>query len=294
MGWLQLSLALHELDPDAVSTFFEERGALSITFLDGADQPIFEPDIGTTPLWPSTIITAMYEENVDVSRLRAQLQEVFDAAVVDRLTQETVQDQDWERVWLDRFEPMQFGEHLWVCPAGQRPDTDDNAVIIDLDPGLAFGTGTHPTTALCLQWLDQNRAENQQVLDYGCGSGILSIAALKLGASSVWGIDIDEQALWASVENAKRNHVADRLHTGLPADQPAQKFDLLLANILANPLIELAPALASRLRTGAQLVLSGILTEQSQEVMAAYQPWCDMDEPVVLDGWVRISGTKRA
>ena len=253
MPWQQLTLEAGDLDPDVLSVFFEEKGALSVTLADAADQPIFEPDPGTTPLWSATRVTALFPEDADLQAIRQALAGRFGAALTERVVEETLTDQDWERAWLDRFQPMRFGEHLWICPAGQRPPADDDQVLIDLDPGLAFGTGTHPTTALCLAWLDRHPPSGQQVLDFGCGSGILAIAALKLGAAQVWGVDIDQQALWASRENAARNLVADKLTTALPDELPEQTYDLLLANILANPLIELAPRLACLVKPGGQL-----------------------------------------
>jgi len=292
MPWRQLSLKAGELNPQLIGDFFENQGALSVTFEDAADQPLFEPEPGTTPLWSATCVTALFAADADVSCLQQQLESTFGAAAFDRLGVETLADRDWERVWLDQFHPMQFGRRLWVCPAGQRPDYDKDAVLIDLDPGLAFGTGTHATTALCLQWLDGHPPDNQRVLDYGCGSGILAIAALKLGAAAVWGVDIDEQALWASRENAARNGVDAGLMTGLPEALPDQRFDLLLANILANPLIELAPRLAGLVRAGGDLVLSGILGEQAETVRAAYECWFSLSETVERDGWVRLHGVR--
>lgn len=292
MPWLQLSLEAADIDPQTLSEFFEQQGALSVTFVDAADQPLFEPAPGTTPLWSSTRITALFAAGADRSALRQQLAAQFGAEVRQRLVEETLADQDWERVWLDQFQPMRFGERLWVCPAGQLPPVDGETVIIDLDPGLAFGTGTHPTTALCLEWLDAHAPAGRAVLDYGCGSGILAIAALKLGAQSVWAVDIDEQALWSSRENAAHNAVAARLQTGLPEQLPEQVFDLVLANILANPLIGLAPQLAARVRVGGELVLSGILKDQAVAVSGAYRRWFVMSEAVERDGWVRLHGVR--
>ena len=293
MSWQQLILEVGDLDPETLSAFFEDHGALSVTLADAAEQPLFEPDPGTTPLWSATRLTALFEADTDLSPLKQQLAARFGAGVLERVREETLQDQDWERVWLDQFQPMRFGQCLWICPDGQRPPPQDDAVLIDLDPGLAFGTGTHATTALCLEWLDAHRPERQQVLDYGCGSGILAIAALKLGAASVWGIDIDPQALMASHDNATRNGVQDRLQTGLPDDLPAQSFDLVLANILANPLQVMAERLAGYVRPGGDLVLSGILGQQADEVCAAYQGWFDFQDTVQRDGWVRLYGIRR-
>jgi ribosomal protein L11 methyltransferase len=292
MSWQQFSLEAGDLNPELIADFFENQGALSVSFADAADQPLFEPEPGTTPLWSATRVTALFEATADLSALKQRLASTFGATLVGRLGEETLQDQDWERAWLDQFHPMQFGRRLWVCPAGQRPAHAEGAVLIDLDPGLAFGTGTHATTALCLQWLDGHPPENQRVLDYGCGSGILAIAALKLGAAAAWGVDIDQQALWASRENAARNGVDAGLMTGLPEALPDQRFDVVLANILANPLIELAPRLAGLVRAGGDLVLSGILGEQADAVRAAYERWFSLSETAERDGWVRLHGVR--
>ena len=293
MPWQQLSLEAGDLNAEELSTFFETRGALSVTFVDAADQPLFEPDPGTTPLWSATLVTALFDADTELGPLKQQLAEAYGAAVLDRLIEATLQDRDWERAWLDQFQPMQFGGHLWICPDGQRPPPADGQVLIDLDPGLAFGTGTHPTTALCLAWLDQYPPVGQQVLDFGCGSGILAIAALKLGAAAAHGVDIDPQALWASHDNAVRNGVDGKLTTCLPKAMPDETFDLVLANILANPLIKLAPQLSSLVRPGGMLVLSGILAEQAVEVQDAYEQWFTFTPSAAQDGWVRLQAQRK-
>lgn len=293
MPWLQLTLDAGDLDPEALSAFFESAGALSVTLEDAADQPLFEPDPGATPLWSSTRVVALFPAGLDQAALRRRLAGTFGAPAGRRLSVDTLKDRDWERAWLDAFHPMRFGQRLWVCPAGQRPEKPDDAVIVDLDPGLAFGTGTHPTTALCLQWLDAHPPLGRRVLDYGCGSGILGIAALKLGAARVWATDIDAQALEATRENARRNGVEAGLSIGLPSALPEQPVDGVLANILANPLIELAPRLAQYLGPGGDLVLSGILAEQAGEVAAAYRPWFEFGPPRVEAGWVCLHGVRR-
>ncbi len=293
MSWQQLSIEAGDLKPEELSAFFESRGALSVTFVDAADQPLFEPDPGTTPLWSATRVTALFAADAELGPLKAALVEVYGADVLHRLVEETLHDRDWERAWLDQFHPMQFGEHLWICPDGQRPPAAEGQVLIDLDPGLAFGTGTHPTTALCLSWLDRNPPVGGQVLDFGCGSGILAIAALKLGATAAYGVDIDPQALLASHDNAVRNAVGEQLTTCLPGDLPACRFDLVLANILANPLIELAEQLASLVRPGGVLVLSGILAGQADEVQAAYERWFEFTPGAGQDGWVRLQAQRK-
>lgn len=294
MSWQQVSLDTADLNAEVLADFFHRLGAVSVTLVDSADQPLYEPDPGTTPLWSSTRVSALFEETADIAGLKEQLADTFGKPVLRGLVVAPLEDQDWERAWLDRFEAMRFGRKLWVCPTGMRPPHDVDAVIIDLDPGLAFGTGTHPTTALCLAWLDRHPPRDAAVIDYGCGSGILAIAALKLGAALVWGVDIDRQALWASEENARRNQVAERFHGYLPADLPPQPCDLLLANILANPLMDMAPQLAARVRSGGAIVLSGILENQAAAVRDSYAAWFDMSPVVVQEGWARLHGTRSA
>ncbi len=293
MSWQQLSIEAGNLNAEELSAFFESRGALSVTFVDAADQPLFEPDPGTTPLWSATRITALFDAGAELGPLKDALAEAYGADVLHRLVEETLHDRDWERAWLDQFHPMLFGESLWICPDGQRPPAADGQVLIDLDPGLAFGTGTHPTTALCLSWLDRHPPVGSQVLDFGCGSGILAIAALKLGAAAACGVDIDPQALLASHDNAARNAVGEQLTTCLPGDLPAGRFDLVLANILANPLIELAEKLSSLVRPGGMLVLSGILAGQAGEVQTAYERWFEFTPGAGQDGWVRLQAQRK-
>ncbi len=293
MSWQQLSLVAGDLDPEQLTAFFESQGALSVTLVDAADQPLYEPDPGTTPLWPKTKVSALFEADVDLAALNRALAARFGAEVPARLQVAELADRDWERVWLERFQPMRFGDRLWICPAGQRPDAAADPVLIDLDPGLAFGTGTHPTTALCLEWLDRHPPQGLTVLDYGCGSGVLAIAALKLGASAALGVDIDPQALVASAENANRNGVAQRLTTALPDAASGQCYDLVLANILANPLIALAARLAQAVKPGGRLVLSGILAAQAAMVRQAYADWFEFLPDAQREGWVRLQAVRR-
>lgn len=286
MPWLQLSLEAGAQDPERLSDLFTDLGALSVTLVDAADEPVLEPGPGETPLWSHTRVVALFDAGIDPESVRAGLaRHIGDAA--QRMTAEPLEDRDWTRAWMDDFAPMRFGERLWVIPGDMAPPEPD-AVNLRLDPGLAFGTGTHPTTALCLAWLDAHPPAGQDVIDYGCGSGILAIAALKLGASRVRGVDIDPQALIASRDNARRNGVEAGLALYLPADVPAEPADLLLANILANPLIELAPTLVSLVRPGGRLVLSGILAEQADAVAAAYAPYGELEPVIEQEGWVRL------
>ena len=237
-------------------------------------------------------MVGLFDEDFDSDSVVAQLKEHWPSELPE-FRSEMLEDQDWERAWMDDFKPMRFGERLWIVPSWHdAPDTD--GVNIHLDPGLAFGTGTHATTRLCLEWLDAHPPENLAVTDYGCGSGILAIAAALLGADTVLAVDNDPQALVATLDNAKRNRVENRISAYLPKEAPVESADLLLANILAGPLIELAPTLAPRVRPGGSLVLSGILPEQAMTVLETYQEWFEMDEPAELDGWIRLSGKRLA
>lgn len=292
MTWLQLTLPAGDADPQTLADTFDTLGALSVTLQDAADQPLFEPPPGATPLWSQVRVTALFEHGADLVRIRAALANRFGGDCADRLQIESLDDRDWVRAWMDGYAPMRFGERLWIVPTGfDAPDPQ--GVNLLLDPGLAFGTGTHPTTALCLEWLDAHPPLDQVVIDYGCGSGILGIAALKLGAREVWAVDNDPQALVATVDNAERNGVAGRVKAVLPGDLPAVPADLLIANILANPLIELAPRFASLLRPGGGLVLSGILAEQAETVSAAYLAGFAMQPPAQREDWVRLEGVRR-
>nr|WP_288498703.1 50S ribosomal protein L11 methyltransferase [uncultured Pseudomonas sp.] len=292
MPWLQLRLAI---TPEQAPTYEDallEVGAVSVTFMDAEDQPIFEPDLGTTPLWSHTHLLALFEADTDADALVAHLQLLTDGALPEHQI-EHIEDQDWERSWMDGFAPMRFGQRLWIVPSWHEAPQPD-AVNLLLDPGLAFGTGTHPTTSLCLQWLDAQPLEGCSVLDFGCGSGILAIAALLLGAPRAVGTDIDPQALEASRDNAQRNGIADeRFPVYLPADLPQEPADVVVANILAGPLVSLAPQITSLVKPGGRLALSGILAEQADEVRAAYAADFDLDPTAVQDGWVRISGVRR-
>ncbi|OLU25693.1 50S ribosomal protein L11 methyltransferase [Pseudomonas sp. PA27(2017)] len=292
MPWLQLRLAI---TPEQAPTYEDallDVGAVSVTFMDAEDQPIFEPDLGTTPLWSHTHLLALFEADTDADALVAHLQLLTDGALPEHQI-ERIEDQDWERSWMDGFAPMRFGQRLWIVPSWHEAPQPD-AVNLLLDPGLAFGTGTHPTTSLCLQWLDAQPLEGCSVLDFGCGSGILAIAALLLGAPRAVGTDIDPQALEASRDNAQRNGIADeRFPVYLPADLPQEPADVVVANILAGPLVSLAPQITSLVKPGGRLALSGILAEQADEVRAAYAADFDLDPTAVQDGWVRISGVRR-
>lgn len=292
MPWLQVRLAITPEQAETYEDALLEVGAVSVTFMDAEDQPIFEPDLGTTPLWSNTHLLALFEADTDETALLAHLQLLCGGALPEHHV-ERIEDQDWERSWMDGFQPMRFGQRLWIVPSWHAAPQPD-AVNLLLDPGLAFGTGTHPTTALCLEWLDSQNLDNCSVLDFGCGSGILAIAALLLGAPQAAGTDIDPQALEASRDNASRNGIDPaRFPVYLPADLPQQPADVVVANILAGPLVSLAPQITALVKGGGRLALSGILAEQAEEVRAAYASAFDLDPTAVKDGWVRISGIKR-
>ncbi|SFK25509.1 50S ribosomal protein L11 methyltransferase [Methylophaga sulfidovorans] len=289
MAWIQFICNTTSDKADALSDAFSECGAAAVTFEDDADQPIYEPDLGTTPLWTATRVVALFDAETnpdDVGNMLSTL-----VADIPPYRVEAVEDKDWEREWMDNFHPIQFGERLWICPSWHTPPAPD-AVNIMLDPGLAFGTGTHPTTALCLNWLDQADLKGKYVIDYGCGSGILAIAAALLGAERVIGVDTDPQALEATRANAERNGV--EIEAYLPGDCPDEPCDLLLANILAGPLQTLAPLFATLTKPNAGLVLSGILQVQAQEVSDSYQSWFDMQAPAVKEDWIRLNGSRHA
>ncbi|MBD8683285.1 50S ribosomal protein L11 methyltransferase [Pseudomonas sp. CFBP 13719] len=292
MPWLQVRLAISPEQAETYEDALLEVGAVSVTFMDAEDQPIFEPELNTTPLWSHTHLLALFEADTDAGAVFAHLQLLTDATLPEHHA-EVIEDQDWERSWMDNFQPMRFGRRLWIVPSWHEAP-EPEAVNLLLDPGLAFGTGTHPTTALCLEWLDGQQLQDTQVLDFGCGSGILAIAALLLGARQAVGTDIDVQALEASRDNARRNGIADeRFPVYLPADLPVQQADVLVANILAGPLVSLAPQLSGLVRPGGLLALSGILAEQGEEVAAAYARDFELDPIANRDGWVRISGRRR-
>ena len=280
MPWLQLKLVTNADKADQISDLLSELGAVAVTYEDAADQPLFEPDPGETKLWQETRVVGLFESDVDMKSVIKQLESSMDEPPA-HLNIDPLEDKDWTRAWMDAFKPIPFGERLWIVPSWHEP-TNPEAVNVVLDPGLAFGTGTHPTTALCLKWLDSHPPKGLQVVDFGCGSGILAIAAALLGAKHVWAVDHDPQALLATRDNAEKNGVADKITTYLPKDFPEVQTDLMLANILANPLIELAPRFAEFTKSGGEIVLSGILTTQAGEVSQRYQEWFEMNPATIL------------
>ncbi|MFH6561357.1 50S ribosomal protein L11 methyltransferase, partial [Aeromonas caviae] len=288
MPWIQIRINATAKTADKVSNMLLGRGAQAVTFMDAKDVPVYEPMPGETPLWGETEVMGLFDAETDPAPTIAFFQQIFGEDVGYMVEQ--LEDKDWVREWMDHFHPMQFGERLWICPSWRDVPNPD-AVNVMLDPGLAFGTGTHPTTALCLQWLDGLDLAGKTVVDFGCGSGILGIAALKLGAARVIGIDIDPQAIQASRDNAARNGVADQIELYLPADQPQDvEADVVVANILAGPLRELAPLIAGHGKAGSLMALSGVLESQAPELETIYGQWFEMDPTAVKEEWCRLSG----
>ncbi|GIU51963.1 MULTISPECIES: 50S ribosomal protein L11 methyltransferase [Shewanella] len=293
MPWIQLRISTNSDHADALGDLLMEQGSVSITYEDGKDTPIFEPKLGETPLWQDTIVIALFDAGTDLSPTVSFLETLPYLGKGFKHKIEQIEDKDWVREWMDSFHPIKFGQRLWICPSW-RDIPEPEAVNVILDPGLAFGTGTHATTALCLEWLDGLDLSDKEVIDFGCGSGILAIAALKLGAKTVTGVDIDYQAIDASTANAERNGVADKLALYLPENQPENlQADILVANILAGPLRELAPLIAEKVKTGGKLALSGLLEEQAEEISQFYSQWFIMDEAAHKEDWSRLTGTRK-
>jgi len=294
-SWLQCVCQTTKKHHQAIEDVMEAAGALSITWQDAKDTPVLEPLPGEQLLWEDMIITALFEKGTDLNTLSNTLNKNQSAWDIQEFHIETLEDQDWERVWMKDFHPIQFGEKLWIYPSNYEipEDNPDGFTFIHLDPGLAFGTGTHPTTALCLEWLDQNPPKNLNVIDYGCGSGILAVAAIKLGATHINATDIDPQALIATKENMQRNDISlDKISSYLPVDCPQIEHDLVLANILCGPLIELFPVIESLTRIGGKLVLSGLLEEQQFDLIETYSASFTDFEVKTMGDWIRISATK--
>jgi len=290
MPWLQLRVAVTPQQAACLEQALADLGALSVTLMDAADQPIFEPDLGTTPLWQHSQLLALFEEDTDQALLQQQLQQL-DKNLKPQF--EHLPDQDWQRHCMDSFQPLKIGKKLWIVPSWHQPP-EPEALNLLLDPGLAFGTGSHPTTALCLQWLEAAELEGRRVLDFGCGSGILALAALRLGAGEVMATDIDPQALEATRDNAERNDLnTECLKLYLPEQLPAEPVDVLIANILAAPLQQLAGQFAQFLPSGGKIALSGILGEQAEAVLNAYSQDFEMASPVEQDGWILLCGLKK-
>lgn len=297
MPWLQIKIKTTPEHAEQYEDLLLAAGCAAVTYQDSEDQPIFEPDLGTTPLWNNTNVTGLFAAEHDLEETLELLNEaqrrIFNSDSLTQFKAEILEDKDWEREWMSHYHPMQFGEHFWVCPSWTDVP-DPTAVNLMLDPGLAFGTGTHPTTALCLEWLASQSLDNQDVIDFGCGSGILGIAALLLGARHVSGVDIDPQALQATQDNLTRNGLdPNRLPVYFPEQVPEIQADTLVANILAGPLKQLAPTLANLIKPGGKLLLSGLLDSQGDDVSKHYAQWFDMDVAASKDEWIRLTGVKR-
>jgi ribosomal protein L11 methyltransferase len=290
MSWIQIAVEVGSEQVAMISSLFETAGALSVSCQDGADELLIEPVPDSSPLWRKVRLIALFAPDIEPASVRQQLRELLDDSQLE-VHVEVIADRDWSTSWREGLRPMCFGERLWVCPTDIACPQHD-AIVLRLDPGSAFGTGTHATTAMCLEWLDRHPPRGLTVIDYGCGSGILAIAAAKLGATSVHAVDIDAQAITASRDNACLNDIHSGFDVQLPTDFVAPPADLVIANILANPLQELAGDLAGMLRPGGAILLTGVLVEQSDAVMKAYRQWIDFGAPVRRDEWVLLEGTK--
>jgi len=291
MPWIQLTITTDNEHARSLGDILMANGAQAVTYRDAEDAPIFEPSPGEVPLWEQTQVTGLYPAETDLNPVLGNLANVRFLSQPVRYKTDQLEDKDWEREWMDNFKPICFANKLWVVPTWHEiPEPGKPALL--LDPGMAFGTGTHPTTALCLEWLAQQPMHNATVVDFGCGSGILGIAALKLGANYCMGTDIDQQALIASRDNAKLNHVADKMAVHFPEQAPDLQADVVIANILAGPLQELSDIILSYLKPGGKIILSGILERQCPDVMAAYEDSIQFEPPRFLDEWSLLAGTK--
>ena len=291
MQWLQLLIDASREGSAIVEDALIESGAVSVTLEDAADQPIFAPGVGERPLWDNCVVKALFSADSDTDQIAAQLCTAIQPQPAVRW--ELLEDKDWSQEWKKYFQPVKCGDRLWICPSWIDPP-EPGGINLSLDPGLAFGTGSHPTTHLCLRWLDQQDLVGKTIIDYGCGSGILGIAALLLGAEQVIAIDNDPQALLASRDNAQRNNIADeRLMTYLPDEIPSGlSADVMLANILAAPLIQLAPGISNLTATSGMLCLSGLLQSQIDDVCAPYLRHFDFSAPAIESDWTQLSGHK--
>lgn len=296
MPWQSLRILVNSEAAERLSDALMAVGALSVSLEDADagtvdETPLFgEPSHPSAELWQRSIAVALFDEHADIPVMLAAATGIAGIPIPGQYEVETVAEQDWVRLTQSQFDPIPISGRLWIVPTWHAAP-DATAINLKLDPGLAFGTGSHPTTRLCLRWLDANLGGGEALLDYGCGSGILAIAAAKLGAGEVTGVDIDPQAVTASNDNATANDVAARFC--LPGELPDQSYDVVVANILTNPLKTLAPLLAGRVNVGGRLVLSGILAEQADDVMAVYHEWFEFDAPEVEESWVRLSAKRR-
>lgn len=292
--WWQLTVHATSQDVALVEDALLELGALAITLSDAKDEPIYEPLPGQTPLWSESLITGLFDENQSIEKLYDALVKDLPDSLATTIKQQKIEDQIWERAHLDYFKPTLFGKNLWIIPSWHDPE-DLKGVNISLDPGVAFGTGSHPTTALCLEWLDAHPPKNKTVIDFGCGSGILGIAASLLGAQHVVFTDIDPQALESTKSNTTQNKIEpSTISLYLPHQIPQQPVDVVLANILSGPLIELENHLAALVKPTGNIVLSGLLPEQADDIVAEYSQHFTCDKPTENNGWMRITGIRNS
>jgi ribosomal protein L11 methyltransferase len=296
MAWQQLRLQVRSDQIEPLEQLLLDYGGLSISYLDAEDQPVFQKEPGSTPLWDLVDLVCLFEKEANLDGLLFLLQQHPAVEDKESLTLEVLEDQAWERSWMSDFKAMRFGERLWVCPSWQEPP-EPSAINIMLDPGLAFGSGSHATTSMCLQWLEKNTRDDSTVIDYGCGSGILAIAAALLGAPRVIAVDNDPQAITATIENAKRNNIPEGvietyLPDQLPDDRTTLQSDILVANILAEPLMQLAENLSQLVKPKGHIALSGLLAEQADGLLEHYGSWFEMDEAVLSEEWARLSGIR--
>lgn len=292
MAWIEIHITTSADYAETLSAQLNLLGAVAVTFKDAGDQPIYEPAPDAPRVWNETIVIGLFDSTINSLPIMHYLEQQRTDGVIESFELKHIADEDWVRRSLDQFKPIKFGQRLWICPSWLVPP-EPNAVNVILDPGLAFGTGTHPTTALCLEWLDEHIHSQSLVIDYGCGSGILTLAALKLGAKHVLAVDNDPQALEACSNNAKQNGFnSSQLQTFLPNELPEEKADLVVANILAQPLIELAPIISRLVKTKGNIVLSGVLNTQVKQVTDAYAPWFAIQPIVFKEDWSRITGVR--
>ncbi|ORU91117.1 MAG: ribosomal protein L11 methyltransferase [Cycloclasticus sp. symbiont of Poecilosclerida sp. N] len=293
MSWQQLTISTTQEFATQFEALIEDLGSLSVTMTDGASQPIYEPPLETMPLWPQVLVTGLFEEQHDLSLAEQYFQQHINTPDSWSMEIEALEDQVWERVWLDGFQPIKFGSNFWVCST-KHEAPEPNATILRLDPGLAFGTGTHPTTALCLDWLANHAVHGRNIIDFGCGSGILAISALLLGARRAVGIDIDPQALITTNSNAEQNNVLNRIRLYNEKQYPREPQSIVVANILAEPLIQLSDEISALVEPQGDLLLSGLLSEQIEQVMQPYQRFFNFSSPTIKDDWACLHATKTA
>lgn len=292
MAWHQISVITNKYTAPKLADLFSNLGAVSVTYMDAEDEPVYEPGIGETKIWSNTQVIALFELDAEPELIKNLVFQQFKNDGLLDWRYEAVADQEWERAWMEYYKPMKFAEKLWVCPTDQ-DKSEPGTVCLTLDPGLAFGTGTHPTTALCLEWLASHDLSGKTVVDYGCGSGILAVAAILLGAKIAHAVDIDPQAITATQENALKNKVQDKIKCYLPEQFNPFKADIVLANILAKPLRDMSEPICALLVPGGQLILSGILHEQAESVISAYQKSIIFNSLIQQEDWIRLDGVRR-